>query len=60
MKKNIYLVNLINGQGCIFDDRVFINLKKARKWAAHRGGNYRVDIYVNGEDYPSISYKARG
>ena len=57
--KNIYLVNLINGQGCIFDDRVFINLRKARKWAAHRGGNYRVEIYKNGEDYPSITYKAR-
>jgi hypothetical protein len=56
---NKYIVNLINEQGCRFDHCFFTNLKQARRWAAHRGGNYRVDIYVNGEQYPSISYKAR-
>lgn len=57
--KNTYIVNLLNEQGRVFDSASFTNLTKARKWASHRGGNYKVYIYVNNDDYPSICYIPR-
>ena len=53
MKRNVYYVSLVNEQGCYFDNETFTNLKKAKEWAAGRGGIYRADIYMNGSEYPS-------
>ena len=57
--KNTYNVFLMNDQGAIFDDGEFTNLKKARKWAAGRGGNYDVRIYKNGSEEIFLVYTPR-
>jgi hypothetical protein len=47
--KTTYRVNLINDQGCNFDNGEFKSLKAAKEFARKRGGDYTV--IINGNYY---------
>lgn len=45
--KTIYTVNLVNYDGCNFDNGLFSSLRSARKWAAGRGQTYSFGRWHN-------------
>lgn len=58
MEKNTYSVNLINSQGCNFDNNEFDSLEKAKEWAKGRGSKrngYYAHIKVNYDPETNVS-----